>query len=68
MLPVQKMKLRRDSVELLYVECAYQAQGVLIEGTCFKFERLKETSVECARRAPESLLENTEGSSPFETE
>jgi hypothetical protein len=59
MLPVQKMKLRRDSVELLYVECAYPAQGVLIEGTCFKFERLQETSVEGARRAPESLLENT---------
>ena len=43
-------------------------QGVLIEGTCFKFERLQETSVEGARKTPESLLENTEGSSPFETE
>jgi hypothetical protein len=41
---------------------------VLIEGTCFKFERFQETSVEGARRAPESLLESTEGSSPFHTE
>ena len=57
MLPVQKMKLRRDSVELLYVECAYQAQGVLIEGTCFKLERLQEMSVEGSRRAPKSLSE-----------
>jgi hypothetical protein len=51
-----------------YEECTYPAQGVLIEGTCFKFERLQETSVEGARRTPESLLENTEGSSPFETD
>jgi hypothetical protein len=43
-------------------------QGVLIEGTSFKFERLQETSVEGARKTPESLLENTEGSSPFETD
>jgi hypothetical protein len=41
---------------------------VLIEGTCFKFEEFQETSVEGARWAPESLSENTEGSSPFETE
>jgi hypothetical protein len=68
MLLVQETKLIRDSVKLLYVECAYQAQGVLIEGTYFKFERLQETSVEGARRAPKSLLENIEGSSSFETE
>ena len=43
----------------MYVECAYPAQGVLIEGTCFKFERLQEMSVEGVRRALESLLENT---------
>jgi hypothetical protein len=59
MLPVQKMKLRRDSLELLYVECAYPAQGLLKEGTCFKFKRLQEMSIEGARREPESILENT---------
>ena len=59
MLPVQKTKLRRVSVELLYVECAYPVQGVLIEGTCFKSERLQEMSIEGARRELESILENT---------
>ena len=65
MLLVQKMKLGRDSEELLYVECAYPAQGVLIEGTCFKFERLQETSIEGARKTLEILLKTLKGQVPL---
>jgi hypothetical protein len=41
---------------------------VLIEGTCFKFERFQETSVEGTDGHQKVFRKNTEGSSPFETE
>jgi hypothetical protein len=59
MLPVQKTKLIIYSVELLYVECTYPVQGMLIEGTCFKFERIQETSIKDARREPDKSFWKT---------
>jgi hypothetical protein len=40
-------------------------QGVFIEGTCFKFKRLQETSVEGARRTPESIWKTLKGQVPL---